>query len=46
MRHRKVQNLDKRMEAAAGWLVEDAADNQLFSSPALDYVKTEMKKGI
>lgn len=27
-------------------LVEDAADNQLFSSPALDYVKTEMKKGI
>ena len=25
MRHRKVQNLDKRMEAAAGWLVEDAA---------------------
>jgi hypothetical protein len=26
--------------------VEDAADNQLFSSPALDYVKTEMKKGI
>ena len=25
MRHRKVQNLDKRMEAAAGWLVEDPA---------------------
>lgn len=27
-------------------LVEDAADNQLFSSPALDRIKIEMKKGI
>lgn len=27
-------------------LVEDAADNQLFGSPALDHIKIEMKKGI